>query len=256
MGGKRCFIVGITVMTVLNGLDFLVTLKTIPSLEFEANPILDKFDLGWNGLLIFGIMYQLVLIIPFYFHCLVFNYPEYKYRKSFPSNFIWEIYFFRNDQRPYVSFGNGVFNILSVYLFWDYVIGKIIAILNNILLYLGDHFFGLPGYIEVDPEMKSRFEGGWIYSIVDAYSKISPTGKADLLKYVVIVSVLIPFLIFLFSIKRKARHNVLRKRRTQKLSKYFIALFCVFHIVLFILKKTWVKYSKVKKLDLVKKTFN
>ncbi|MBL0269178.1 MAG: hypothetical protein IPP99_11080 [Chitinophagaceae bacterium] len=238
MGSKKYFITGVIVMTVLNGLDFLVTLKTIPSLEFEANPILDEFNLGWIGLLIFGIIYQLVLIIPFYFHCFVFNYPEYKYRKSFPSKFIWEVYFFRNDQRPYVSFANGVFNILAVYLFWEYVIGKIIAILNNILLFLGDHFFGLPGYIEIDPEMKSRFEGGWIYDIVDAYSSISPAGKADLLKYATIVGVSIPFLIFLSSIQRKARQNFLRERKTKRQSKYFIAFFCFFQIVLWILENT------------------
>ena len=56
MGSKKYFITGVIVMTVLNGLDFLVTLKTIPSLEFEANPILDEFNLGWIGLLIFGMI--------------------------------------------------------------------------------------------------------------------------------------------------------------------------------------------------------
>lgn len=133
MSRKKYFFLGVIIITGLSTLDLIFTWILTPDLANEANPLVEWYGVGWVGIIFISLALICFVIIPFYYHCLVFNYPVSKSENNSPIKLIGT-YLFHNHKNPYISVGKALFNGLGFYLFWWIVINKTTAIYHNLLL--------------------------------------------------------------------------------------------------------------------------
>jgi CHASE2 domain-containing protein len=213
MTRRRYFIVGVIILVILGALDLFFTRILTPDLRNEGNTLVTEYGFGWGGIILFSIGLIIFVTIPFYYHCLVYNYPDSIDKNSF--RYITRV-LFRNHKNPFLSLGKFLFYTLGFYLFWKYFILKITAIIHNVLILFAIRFFGFPGYPDVDKSMVDHYSETWFYNIVKYYWEI-PSRRFYLMDQVENIFLLIIILLFIGSIIYKAKKNIKRKHNTNSI---------------------------------------
>ena len=139
MNRRKYFFTGLIIMVILGALDLLTTYLGTPDLVAEANAFVSVYGFDWTGVILTIIGFVCFVTIPFYYHCLVFNYPVYNEPKQNPF-IILRDYFFRNHRDALTSFLKAGFNILGYFLFWFYCVNKLAAVTHNTLLLTVDSY--------------------------------------------------------------------------------------------------------------------
>lgn len=200
MTRKRCFIVGVLLMIILGALDLFFTWKLTPDLKNETNAFVMWYGMGWVGIVGVSITFICFVAIPFYYHCLAFNYPEYTSESKSPAKII-AAYFFRNHSNVYISVGKALFNGLGFYLFWWYVINKITAIIHNTLVITGGSF-----------------------------SKVPFSRRMNIIDRIDNVFLIIMMILFIVGIVQNAKNSTKRIRNTNSIHFSFIVIFFLLYL--------------------------
>jgi hypothetical protein len=244
MDRRRCFLLGVVFILLLSAADLVLTWIITPDLSDEANTFVVLYGFGWVELVLVRIGFICFVIIPFYYHCYVFNYPEYIIKKP-PIKNILLGYFFHNQKNQFLSFLSAIFNILGFYLFWKYIVEKTGAVIHNLLNILAVSFFNLNDLSNKEGYNSNYHSGSWGRQIVERYWNLEFNDQVNLLNRIQVVILIIVMLIFFVSIIYKARKNVKRKTNTQRIHIafiiFFISLYLSFKLFL-ILKKPIQKY--------------
>ena len=84
--------------TFLNILDIYSTYYVTPDLTNEGNFWVKKLSLGWTGLIITLLVYQLIYLAIFFFHSDIFKKRNYAIRKNNSPFEVLKIYLFNKDK--------------------------------------------------------------------------------------------------------------------------------------------------------------
>jgi len=197
---KRYFIAGLVLIIILSALDLITTWILTPDLRNEANPFISWYGMGWLGIILINIAYICFVTIPFYYHCLVFNSPNYSKKKPSIKR-VGLDYFLGNHKNPFFSVGMALLNVLGFYLFWWYTINKITAVLHNTLIIIGSDFKDLSFSRRI--EVLYRIDSIFLFTIM---------------------------FLFISGIIYRARNMISRKLNTNSIHYLLIAGFILFYI--------------------------
>ena len=127
------------IVTLLNVLDVFSTYYVTPDLSYEGNYWVRKYSLGWNGLLLVLIIYQILNLAIFFYHSDKFKARNYQIRVSNSIFDVFKVYLF-NSSNPKLNYESililtqSVVNYLGLHFICLYIVGKIIAITDNLLV--------------------------------------------------------------------------------------------------------------------------
>ena len=94
MSRRKYFILGVLLMIILGALDLFITWILTPDLKNEANPFVSEYGFGWMEVSLVSVAFILFVTIPFYYYCLVFNYPDSDRKNHFSFKYPWESFCF------------------------------------------------------------------------------------------------------------------------------------------------------------------
>lgn len=144
--GRRYFVTGALIVIFLSFGDIITTYAITPDLKNEGNIFILEYGFGWWQLIIVNILLICFILIPFYYHALVFNYPLSNKNGTLKFINAISIYFLANHKNVILSISMAMFNGLGVYFFWWYSIHKGLAIVHNSLCILNSSFSRVPFY--------------------------------------------------------------------------------------------------------------
>lgn len=136
---SRAFYKGLFFTTFINIADICSTYYVTPDLSNEGNYWVQKYSLGWTGFLFVMIVYQIIYMVPYYYHTEIFKKPKYAYRKSNNLIEVIRIYFISDPRidnffKKSLNCLKGVFNYAGYHCILFYIASKLLFTINNVLM--------------------------------------------------------------------------------------------------------------------------
>lgn len=136
---RKFFWVGVGLLIIVSALDLVITWMGTPTLENEGNAFVEQFGFGWIELILLSIGLICFVSIPFYYHCLVFDYPRFEGGRKMSFKYL-SYYLFKNHTKIPIAIARAAFSILGYYLFCWLFITKASAVVHNLLMTTGSGF--------------------------------------------------------------------------------------------------------------------
>lgn len=226
MKGSRSFLVGLVLILVLSSLDLISTWILTPDLSEESNIFVSVYGFGWLGLIFSTLYIILFVLIPFYYHALVFKYSH-NVGDRYTLLSICRNYFLKNDINIVLSIGKAFFNLLGFFLFWYYILAEIFAIAHNLMYLAAIDIYKFSDFSNTNNSLNINQSKGWLENAIYRYCNLSMENQLEILNLFKIVGIISLSIIFFSIFIKRLKANTAKLVQSRRFPSLNIVVFFI-----------------------------